>query len=101
MFVLCQQIFSEGSDEEDDEDDDEEDDGGAGVSVCCQGQTTAPDLDAACRERPNSTLDPELCVFADTSKQQPKKHTASFVTNVTTQAPPAPCVSMANLTRRP
>lgn len=37
MFVLCQQIFSEGSDEEDDEDDDEEDDGGAGVSVCCQG----------------------------------------------------------------
>lgn len=37
MFVLCQQIFPEGSDEEDDEDDDEEDDGGAGVSVCCQG----------------------------------------------------------------
>jgi len=67
-----------------------------------KGMATASDLDAASVEKhPIVRWIHELCVLADKSKQQPKKHTASFVTNVTTQAPPAPCVSMANLTRRP
>lgn len=81
MFVLHQQIISEGSDEGDD-DDDEEDDGGPGVSVCCQGQTTAPDLNAASVEKDAIVRwIHELCVFADTSKQQ---HTDSLATDVAT-----------------
>jgi len=51
-----------------------------------KGMATASDLDAASVEKhPIVRWIHELCVLADKSKQQPKKHTASFVTKLMSQ----------------